>query len=89
MLWKTHIILALIIAYVATIEAGFNVLILVFAILGALIPDIDEKHSKLGKHFKIVSYVFDHRGFFHTIWMAGILSIIILLWISWEDLFQS
>lgn len=78
MLWKTHLSLALIIAYIASVEVGFSLIILILAVIGGLLPDIDEKHSKIGKHFKTISFIFDHRGFFHTVWMGGILSVIIL-----------
>lgn len=40
-------------------------------IIGAIIPDIDYPYSKVGKRFKVISFVisflFGHRGFIHTI----------------------
>ena len=32
-----------------------------------MIPDIDITTSKLGKHVKIIGYLFTHRGFFHSL----------------------
>jgi len=35
-------------------------------ILGAAFPDIDHPKSKIGKKFRPISYLFEHRGFFHS-----------------------
>lgn len=51
--------------------------------IGSLIPDIDNRGSKMGKKFKITSLVinktFGHRGITHTPLVALILSSILLL----------
>ena len=46
------------------------------AIFGSLLPDIDHHNSKINNLIpitKIVPAFFKHRGFFHSIWPAGII----------------
>lgn len=40
---------------------------IIIAILASMMPDIDNPSSKLGRNIKIVGYVFNHRGFFHSL----------------------
>lgn len=40
---------------------------IIVAIFASMMPDIDNPSSKLGRNIKIVGYVFDHRGFFHSL----------------------
>lgn len=37
------------------------------SIVGALLPDIDHKHSKIGRYTFFYLFL-NHRGFTHTIW---------------------
>lgn len=39
-------------------------------LLGGLLPDIDIATSYFGRRFKIIGWVFKHRGFFHTAYAA-------------------
>ncbi len=46
------------------------------AVFGSLLPDIDHHNSKINRIIpvtQIVPTLFKHRGFFHSIWPAGIL----------------
>ena len=36
-------------------------------ILASVLPDIDTPMSKVGKRFKVVGFIFKHRGFFHSL----------------------
>jgi len=50
-------------------------------LLGALLPDIDEKESSISNKFpglsKIATSISKHRGIFHSIWPLVILAIIV------------
>ncbi|MBI5393009.1 metal-dependent hydrolase [Candidatus Woesearchaeota archaeon] len=68
MLFKTHLIFAFLIGLLTfqyiQLQPQLYIAIIIFA---AMIPDIDITTSKLGKHVKIVGYLFTHRGFFHSL----------------------
>ena len=69
MLYKTHLVFAILIALL--LFNKFNIFLLIILILSSFIPDIDIQTSKIGKKFKILSFLtnklFSHRGFFHSI----------------------
>ena len=46
-------------------------------LIGALFPDIDSPTSFIGKRFKIIGWLFKHRGIFHSLFMAVLLSALI------------
>lgn len=82
MLYKTHILTGLL--------AGGTVLLakpdpqlyfLSAAVVGSLLPDIDEPNSYAGRKAKGISYfiksIFGHRGITHSLLGTGIISIII------------
>jgi inner membrane protein len=45
---------------------NFNLLGIIILIAATLLPDIDVETSRLGKRFKVISFAFTHRGFFHS-----------------------
>lgn len=53
---------------------------LLSAVIGSLMPDIDICESWIGRRLGIISkpasWIFGHRGFFHSVWAGGILSLI-------------
>ncbi|PLW80913.1 hypothetical protein C0585_00380 [Candidatus Woesearchaeota archaeon] len=79
MLWKTHLAFAFLLLIIGKIilELNMNLVIIFLVLIGSLFPDMDKKNSKLGRKAKIIGFIFDHRGFFHTVWALIIFSIII------------
>lgn len=69
MMFYTHLAFALLSSLVALrfLSVSNVYLFIIIACFTALVPDIDNRSSKLGSRFKIVSWVFDHRGILHTI----------------------
>ena len=72
MLFPTHILLG--IFFFLLFEpffSGNETLFLLFVLLGSILPDIDEKHSKAaqwtGLMGGIISFFSKHRGFFHSL----------------------
>ncbi|MGE0793135.1 MAG: metal-dependent hydrolase [Candidatus Woesearchaeota archaeon] len=55
--------------------------------LGVLFPDIDETHSILGKKFKLIGWIFNHRGFFHSIFSLILFSSIFIIFNFYAGLF--
>ena len=74
MLFYTHLAFALLTALYLMPQQIFLVL------LGSMIPDIDNVHSKINEKLKITKlfgYLFKHRGFCHSLWFALLLFITI------------
>ncbi len=97
MLAKTHITFALSLASVGVfiiqpfipIEST-HLLIFYFAIaFGAIFPDIDEPHSKIGRMFIGVSHlmnaIFGHRGFTHSLPFIIILILLLMVLCNFES----
>jgi inner membrane protein len=43
-----------------------QIVFLALVMFGSALPDIDHPQSKIGRNFKIVGFLFEHRGFFHS-----------------------
>ena len=54
-----------------------EILFVFIVLLFSIFPDIDERKSKIGKKYKLISgiinFLFGHRGFFHSIYVPLIL----------------
>lgn len=44
-----------------------NLIVFLFIIFGSILPDVDHPDSKLGRYVKPIGFLFEHRGFFHSI----------------------
>lgn len=44
-----------------------NLIVFLFILFGSILPDIDHPDSKVGRHVKPIGFLFEHRGFFHSI----------------------
>ena len=76
MLFYTHLTFAFLVGLV------FMPAQIIWVMLGALIPDIDNPSSKINntlKLTKIFGYAFKHRGFCHSVWFG----IIVFLFFQW------
>jgi membrane-bound metal-dependent hydrolase YbcI (DUF457 family) len=71
MLGRTHfaasIFLAVLFFSFYSFDNITNVFLLIVFVFGSLFPDIDSSKSIIGRKVKLVSYLFKHRGFFHSI----------------------
>lgn len=79
MLGSTHAAFALLVGLIV-LHAGVPanpLLALILAVLGALLPDVDEARSILGRRTKLAAWLFPHRGVFHSIIMAIFLTILL------------
>jgi len=54
-----------------------QLLVFTLVLFGSLFPDIDSVTSILGRKTKLFAYVFDHRGFFHSLVLLLLVSIIL------------
>jgi len=75
MLGRTHFIFGLLLG-VLYFLSGAPLWVIFLIPLFSLFMDVDEKHSYVGRHAKIIAWAFTHRGFFHSIWFL-ILSFLI------------
>lgn len=67
-MFKTHLAFGFLIGLFAIsyFSPTNQVLFMALCLFGSLLPDIDHPRSKLGRHVKIISVLFEHRGFFHS-----------------------
>lgn len=86
MMGRTHIAFGILIGIIFLPISKINPYLFIgITIIGSLLPDIDCPNSKISKKAQTISKtihaIFGHRGFFHTIYVAIILSILIT-WIT-------
>jgi inner membrane protein len=76
-MFKTHMLFSYLICLISlSILNPKNVFgfMILFLVAGAF-PDIDHPKSKIGKKVKIIAFLFEHRGFFHSLIAAILFSI--------------
>ena len=79
MLFLTHILLGITFFLLLRnyFSEGSTILFFLLILLGSILPDIDEKHSRINKWFgivgSIVAFFAKHRGFFHSLLFHGII----------------
>ncbi len=68
MMFYTHMAFAFLVAMLSIkwLHPANQILFLILVLFAAALPDIDHPNSKLGSKFKIFSWLFEHRGFFHS-----------------------
>ncbi|RME52447.1 metal-dependent hydrolase [Candidatus Woesearchaeota archaeon] len=79
MLGKTHLAIALFFGLLVEHMTGIRIGILgtIALFLGALLPDLDEHKSALGRKAKIIAWLFPHRGVFHSVLFAVFFTILL------------
>ena len=80
MLFSTHILLGIFFFLLAEpFFSGNEILFLFFVMVGSILPDIDEKHSKASRWTgllgSLVSFFSKHRGFFHSLFFVVIITL--------------
>ena len=87
MMYRTHIMFALFLALLTFEQISNKVNTFVYTgiiLFSSLIPDIDITTSKFGRKLKLVGYMFEYRGFFHTLLCLMIGSFIVSYFFSNE-----
>lgn len=72
MMWFTHVVFALLVSLISLkfFSPSSPELYIVLVCLGSILPDIDAPHSIINNQLKITKIaplLFQHRGFFHSI----------------------
>ena len=70
----THAAIGLVTGTLLMLWYGNDISIIFFTLLGALIPDIDHPTSLLGRYVKPIGYLARHRGFFHSLFAAALIT---------------
>ena len=79
MMYYTHLAFGFLVSLLAINLFGINnkLFFILVAVLFSIFPDIDERKSKIGKKYKllssIINFIFGHRGFFHSIYIPLVL----------------
>ena len=80
MMFRTHVAFGFLVGlFLLQMWSPNNqILFMIMVLLGSALPDIDHPESKVGKRVKIIGFLFEHRGFFHSIFAALILYLVLL-----------
>ena len=79
MMYYTHLAFGFLVSLISINFLNINnkILFILIVLLFSIFPDIDERRSKVGKKYKLISriinFLFGHRGFFHSIYIPLIL----------------
>jgi len=79
----THVAFGLFLSLLGVNYFSMNLFLGAILVLGAMFPDIDKGTSLLGRHFKL-SWLFKHRGFFHSFYALILFSVIVYILSSLE-----
>jgi inner membrane protein len=84
MMFKTHLAFGFLVAlFMVKFFAPANeILFFSLVIIASVLPDIDHPNSKIGKNFKLVGFLFEHRGFFHSVFALMLLFAVLLFFIK-------
>lgn len=75
----THAVAGVFVGVILGQVYGLSAPLVLFAALGALLPDIDHPASKLGRYFKSLRWFAKHRGFFHSLFAAVLFTVLVHL----------
>ncbi|MCK4669938.1 MAG: metal-dependent hydrolase [Nanoarchaeota archaeon] len=81
MMGRTHMLFGFLVGLFAiqALHPSNQILFIFLVVLGALLPDIDHPDSKIGSKVRIVGALFEHRGFFHSLFAVALF--VIPFWI--------
>lgn len=68
MLFHTHLAFAFLVGvfFLPYLAPANPILFIAIVLFAGILPDIDHSGSKIGKRVKIIGWLFEHRGFFHS-----------------------
>ncbi len=81
MMFKTHLAFGFLVGLLLMpfLHPANQIAYIILVMLGAALSDIDHPESKIGRHFKILGFLFEHRGFFHSIFALPLVALIVYL----------
>ena len=84
MLFKTHLAFGFLLGLFAIefLKPGNQLLFMTIVLLSSIFPDIDHPDSKIGSKAKIFSFLFEHRGFFHSLLFLALVYVVSILFIK-------
>ena len=79
MMFYTHLVLGFFVGLVGVqfLNPHNQIPFMLFCLFGAILPDIDHPKSKIGRHLKPITYLFTHRGFFHSLFAIVLFAMLI------------
>jgi len=81
-MFKTHMAFAFLVGLfsIQYLSPRNDIMFMVLVLFGAALVDIDHPNSKVGRRVKVVAYLFEHRGFFHSLFaLPAVASAVYLL----------
>jgi len=84
MMFKTHLAFGFLVGLLGIkyLNPGNQILFMLLCMFGAALPDIDHPRSKIGRKVKVVAMLFEHRGFWHSLFVLVPLSFVLLYFVS-------
>lgn len=84
MMFRTHIAVGFLIGLLLlpVLQPVNQILFMFLILLGAALPDIDHPESKIGSRIKVVGFLFEHRGFFHSLFAVLLVYLLLLYYMS-------
>jgi membrane-bound metal-dependent hydrolase YbcI (DUF457 family) len=81
MMFKTHLAFAFLVAVISLrfLHPANQLLFAAILLFGAAFPDIDHPKSRLGQMAWPISWLFEHRGFFHSFFAISLFTLIVYL----------
>jgi len=82
MMGRTHLAIGVLLLFFLsryTSWVGNELYAAVVILVASVLPDIDHAQSLLGRKVKIVSWIFRHRGFFHSIFAMVAFTVVVQL----------
>ena len=81
MMFKTHLAFGFLVGLfsISHFHPSNQILFLVLVVFASILPDIDHPKSKLGKYFKPIGFLFEHRGFFHSLFVLPVIALLLYL----------
>lgn len=78
MMFKTHLAFGFLMGLLLLpfFSKGKTLLFMTVVLLASALPDIDHPNSKIGKNIKIIGYLFEHRGFWHSAWAIILITVL-------------
>lgn len=69
MMYKTHLAFGFLIGLlgIMLLRPANQILFIAIVVFASVLPDIDHPDSKMGRNIKIIGFLFEHRGFFHSV----------------------
>lgn len=79
MMYYTHLITAFLFGLIAInlFHINSQILFISVVLIAGLFPDIDHPKSKVGRYFRPLNFLFEHRGFFHSLLVLPLVSLLL------------